>query len=106
MKTPLTVLFLILSPLASQDGFAVSWSLMAPDLTISQKEATPSDNWVLLESFATAQQCHERRSFMIRQIDKERRDLRAGEPGAPPATERELRLLWDIYTRSKCVWSP
>jgi hypothetical protein len=106
MKTPLAVLFLVLSSMSPGDSFAGRWALMAPDLVITEKEATPANNWVVLESFATLAECNERRSFMIRQIDKERRDLRAVEGRGPGlATERELRLLWDIYTRSKCVWS-
>jgi len=78
---------------------------MAPDLKITGTEVTPTNNWVVLESFATLVECNDRRSSMIRQIDKERRELREVEDRSAEITERELRLLWDIYTKSKCVWS-
>jgi hypothetical protein len=41
---------------------------------------------------------------MITDIDKERRELRNVEDHtAAIESERELRLLWYIYTNSKCV---
>jgi hypothetical protein len=84
--------------------FAGGWVLTTPDFTITETEVIPTKKWVALESFATASQCNDRRSSMITDIDKERRELRNVEDHtAAIESERELRLLWYIYTNSKCV---
>jgi hypothetical protein len=106
MKIPIAVLLLLLSSTPPANSFVDGWVLMAPDLTITETEIRPTKKWVVLESFATVLQCNDRRSSMIRQIDKERRELGNGEDhSAAVETERELRLLWYVYTNSKCVRS-
>ena len=106
MKTPIAALFLLLSSTPA-NSFAGGWVLLTPDFTIGETEVTPTKKWVVLESFATVLQCNDRRSSLIRQIDKERRELRDVEDdSAAIESERELRLLWYIYTHSKCVSSP
>ena len=106
MNAPIAAFLSILYLLsASENSFARGWALMAPDLKIIGTKVTPTNDWVALESFATLVECNDRRSSMIRQIDKERRELREVDDRSAEMTERELRLLWDIYTKSKCVWS-
>lgn len=103
MKTPLAVLLLFLSSTPA-NSFADGWVLMTPDLRITETEITPTKKWVVLESFATVLQCNDRRSSLIRQIDKERRELRDAEDhNVAVETARELWLLWYTYTNSKCV---
>jgi len=97
MKAPIAALFLFL---LSTYSFAGDSVLIAPDFTISGTEVTPTNKWVVLESFATVVECNDRRSSMITQIAKERRGLIHSQE-----TERELGLLWHIYTKSKCVSS-
>jgi hypothetical protein len=105
MKTPLAVLLLFLLSTAA-NSFADSWVLMTPDFTITRTEIIPTKKWVILESFPTILQCNDHRSSLIRQIDKERRELSYAEDHNVAAeTERELRLLWHTYTNSKCVSS-
>jgi hypothetical protein len=105
MKTLIAALFLLLSSTPA-NSFAGGWVLMTPDLTIGETEVTTTKKWVVLESFATVLQCNDRRSSLIRQIDKERRELRDVEDdSAAIESERELRLLWYVYTYSKCVSS-
>ena len=80
--------------------------LTTPDFTVTGTKVTPTKNWVVLESFATVLECNERRSSLISQIDTDRRELRDAEDhSAAIETERELILLWYIYTKSKCVSS-
>jgi hypothetical protein len=77
---------------------------MTPEFTITQTEILPSKKWVMLDSFATVSQCNDRRSSLIRQIDKERREIKGMEDHSGAIeTDRELRLLWFMYTTSKCV---
>jgi hypothetical protein len=103
MKTPIAVLFLLLSFTAA-NSFAGSWALMTPEFAVTETKIIPTENWVALESFSTELQCHDRRSSKIRQIDKERHKFRnVKDPGVAVETARELRLLWYIYTHSKCV---
>jgi hypothetical protein len=88
----------------SPNSLADGWILMAPEFTITDVEILPTKKWVILDSFATILQCNERRSSLIRQIDKERREIKGMEDhGGPIETDRELRLLWFMYTTSKCV---
>jgi hypothetical protein len=99
----LLILFLSFTP---TNSFADDWVLMIPDFTITETEVTPTKKWVVFESFATVLQCNDRRSSLIRQIDKERREIRDAEDHNVAAeTERELRVLWHTYTNSKCVVS-
>jgi hypothetical protein len=93
----LSILFLLSPP---PNSFAGGSVLMTPDFTVTGAKVTPTNKWVVLESFATVLECNDRRSSLIGLIDKERRELRDVE-----GTERELRLLWYIYTKSKCVSS-
>lgn len=103
MKTPL-VLFLLFLSSTPANSFAGGWVLTTPDLTITDTEVMLTKKWVVLESFAMASQCNDRRSSMITDIDKERRELRNVEDHtAAIESERELRVLWYIYTNSKCV---
>ena len=104
MMTPIAVLFLLLlfTPASS---FADGWILMTPDFTITETEITPTKKWVVLESFATALQCNDHRSSSIRQIDKTRREIGIVEDRGSLETNRELRLLWHMYSNSKCVLS-
>ena len=105
MKTPVAVLLLVLSSTPA-NSFADTWVLMTPDLTITETEITRTKKWVVLGSFATVLQCNDQRSSLIRQIDKERREIRDAEDHNVAAEkERELRLLWHTYTKSKCVVS-
>lgn len=105
MKTSIVVLLLLLS-LTPAISFAAGWVLMTPNFTISETEETPTKKWVVLESFATVLQCNDRRSSLIREIDKERREFRVVEDHRVAIeSERELRLLWRVYTHSKCVLS-
>ena len=105
MTTPIAVLFLLLlfTPAnLSADG----WILITPDFTITETEILPTKKWVMLESFATVLQCNDHRSSLIRQIDKERREINdKKDHGQAIETDRELRLLWFMYTTSKCVSS-
>jgi hypothetical protein len=87
----------------SANSLADGWILMAPEFTITQTEILPTKKWVILESFATILQCNDRRSSLIRQIDKERREIGNVEDHTAAQTNRELGLLWHIYTNSKCV---
>ena len=103
MKTPIAVLILLLSSIPA-NAFAEGWVLMTPEFTISETEVTPTKKWLVLESFAMVLQCNGRRSSLIRQIDKERREFRVVEDHSTAIeSERELRLLWHIYIHSKCV---
>jgi hypothetical protein len=105
MKTRVAVLLLFLSSTPA-NSFANAWVLMTPDFTIIETEITRTKKWVALESFATVLQCNDHRSSLIRQIDKERREIRDSEDHNVAAQkERELRLLWHTYTNSKCVVS-
>jgi hypothetical protein len=88
------------------NSFAAGWVLTTPDFTVTATKVTSSKKWVVLESFATVLECNERRSSLISQIDTDRRELRDVEDhSAPIETERELIILWYIYTKSKCVSS-
>jgi hypothetical protein len=60
----------------SANSLADGWILMAPEFTITDVEILPTKKWVILDSFATILQCNERRSSLIRQIDKERREIK------------------------------
>ena len=103
MKTPL-VLFLLFLSSTPANSFAGGWVLTTPDFTITDTEVMPTKKWVVLESFAIVSQCNDRRSSMITDIDKKRRELRNFEDHtAAIESERELRVLWYIYTNSKCV---
>jgi hypothetical protein len=103
MKTPVVLFFFFLSSIPA-NSFAGGWVLTTPEFTITETEVIPTKKWVVLEPFATASQCNDRRSSMITEIDKERRELRNVEDHtAAIESERELRLLWYIYTNSKCV---
>jgi hypothetical protein len=92
--------FLLFTP---ANSLADGWILMTPEFTITQTEILPSKKWVMLDSFATVSQCNDRRSSLIRQIDNERREIGSVEDHTAAQTNRELRLLWHIYTNSKCV---
>jgi hypothetical protein len=88
----------------SANSLADGWILMAPEFTITETEILPTKKWVMLDSFATVSQCNDRRSSLIRQIDKERREIKGMEDHSGAIeTDRELRLLWFMYTTSKCV---
>jgi hypothetical protein len=102
MKTPV-VLFLLFLSSTPANSFAGGWVLTTPDFTITETEVMPTKKWVVLESFAMISQCNDRRSSLIRQIEKERRELRVEDHTGAIESERELRLLWYIYTNSKCV---
>lgn len=102
MKTPIVLFLLFLSSIPV-NSFADGWVLATPDLTITETEVIPNKKWVVLESFATASQCNDRRSSMITDIDKERRGLRIVGDHSAIESERELKVLWYIYTNSKCV---
>lgn len=105
MTTPIAVLFLLLL-FTPANSFADGWILMTPDFTITETEILPTKKWVMIESFATVLQCNDRRSSLIRQIDKERREIKGMEDHSGAIeTDRELRLLWFMYTTSKCVSS-
>jgi hypothetical protein len=105
MKTPIPVLFLLLSFTAAS-SFAGGWVLMTPEFAVTEAKVAPTEKWLALESFSTELQCNDQRSSMIRQIDKERHKFRnVKDPGVAIETARELRLLWQIYTHSKCVSS-
>src|SRR5262245_28763526 len=107
MKMTLTAAFFLLLLANSTNLFAEGWLLMTPDFKVTETEITPTKKWVMLESFATVVECNDHRSSMIRQIDKQRREIKAMEDhGGTTATDRELRLLWFVYTSSKCVLSP
>jgi len=54
---------------------ADGWVFITPDFTVTEKEITPKKNWVPLESFATALECNDRRSSLIRGIAKERDEV-------------------------------
>jgi hypothetical protein len=97
---PIAVFFLLFTPLGS---LADGWILMTPEFTITEAEILPTKKWVILELFATVLQCNDRRSSLIRQIDKERRETGGVEDRTAAQTNHELRLLWHIYTSSKCV---
>ena len=102
-KTPVAVLclFLLFTPASS---FADGWILTTPDFRITETEIIPTQTWVVLDSFPTLLQCNDRRSSLIRQIDKERRAIKGLEDHSSAIeTDRELKLLWFIYTTSKCV---
>jgi hypothetical protein len=86
-------------------AFAVNWELLTPDLKISGATITSVNKWTLLESFATLAECNDYRSSTIRQISKDRLELTRGNDPTVDVTERELRLLLEIYARSKCVQS-
>lgn len=106
MRLHIPVFFGFISVLgAFETSFASSWALMLPDLKIVGTTLTPTNKWVPIESFTTLAECNDRRSFMIRQIAKERRALKDLEPSDAEMTERELRFLLEIYTRSKCAQS-
>jgi hypothetical protein len=108
MKISIPVLLSIICLLAgSKESLANMWALMVPDLKIAGPTVTSTNKWLLFESFATLAECNDRRASTIRQIDKERRAIKDKDVDGPDVeiTERELRLLWDIYTRSKCVQS-
>lgn len=103
MTTLIAVLFLLLlfTPTRS---FADGWILTTVEFTITETGILPTKNWVTLESFATILQCNDRRSSLIKQIDKERREIKSMEDHSGAIeTDRELRLLWLMYTTSKCV---
>jgi hypothetical protein len=103
MKLLIPLLFLSLS-FAPEILFADSWVLITPEVAMSEPERTAKTKWVVLESFTTALQCSDHRSSLIRQLANERRQLKdAKDHNAPEETERELRLLWHLYTESKCV---
>ncbi|MGE5215474.1 MAG: hypothetical protein ACM3SP_00565 [Chloroflexota bacterium] len=105
MKAPIAVLLLFLSAKAAY-SFPDSWLLTTPEFAITETQITPTKRWMMLESFATVSQCNDRRSSLIKQIDKERREFRdAQDDNAALKTGRELKLLWYIYTYSKCVSS-
>jgi hypothetical protein len=91
--------------LAAPTAFAVNWELLTPDLRISGATITSVNKWTLLESFATLAQCNDYRSSTIRQISKDRLEFAHGKDPSVDNTERELRLLLEIYARSKCVQS-
>lgn len=98
MKSPMAalLLFLLSTPVNS---LADGWLLTTPDFTITETEITRTNKWVVLELFATALQCNDHRSSLLRQIDKERREIRdAKDHDIAAETERELRLLWHTYT--------
>jgi hypothetical protein len=97
---PIVVIFLLFT---SANSPADGWMLMTPEFTITETEILPTEKWVILELFATVLQCNDRRSSLIRQIDKERREIGSVEDHTAAQTNRELRLLWHIYTSSKCV---
>ena len=106
MKISIPVLLSIICLLAgSKESLADMWALMVPDLKVAGPTITSTNKWLLFESFATLAECNDRRASMIRQIDKERRAIKDIDGPDVEITERELRLLWDIYTRSKCVES-
>src|SRR5687767_2560799 len=86
---------------APANSFGTSWILIAPEFTITE-ELPATNKWMPLESFATARQCNDRRSSLIQQLDKERRELRGEDHSAPVETARELTLLLRLYTNSKC----
>ena len=83
--------------------FGGSWMLIAPEFIVSEAEIAATKNWILLNSFATATQCNNHRSSLVRELDNERQELRSKDHSAPVETARELTLLLRIYTRSKCV---
>ena len=105
IKISISMLFL-LSLCMPNHSSAGGWLLMVPEFTITDTEIIPSKKWVGLESFATVLQCNDHRSFSIRQIDQARRELKdAREQNTAIETDRELRVLWYVYTNSKCVSS-
>src|SRR5262245_62370317 len=88
------------------NSFADAWILTTPDFTIAETEITRTKKWVVLESFATVLQCSDHRSSVIRQIDKERREMReSDDDNVAPQKDQELRLPWHTYTNSRCVVS-
>jgi hypothetical protein len=96
----IVAIFLLLT---SANSPAESWVLVTPEFKVSDVEILPTRKWVILDSFATNLQCNDRRSSLIRQIDKERRETGGVEDRTAAQTNHELRLLWHIYTSSKCV---
>jgi hypothetical protein len=76
MKSPVVLFFFFFLSSTPANLFAGGWVLTTPDFTITETEVIPTKKWVALESFATASQCNDRRSSMITDIDKERRELR------------------------------
>jgi hypothetical protein len=103
MKSPIVLFLLFLSSIP-EHSFAGGWVLTTPDFTITETEFIPTKKWVVLESFGTASQCNDRRSSMITDLDKERRELRkVGDHNAAIESEREVRVLSHIYINSKCV---
>lgn len=105
IKTSIVVLFL-LSLCIPEKLSADGWLLMAPEFAITDTEITPRRKWVGLESFTTVLQCNDHRSFSIRRTDQARRELKdAGDHNTANETDRELRILWYVYTNSKCVSS-
>jgi hypothetical protein len=86
--------FLLFTPASS---FADGWILMTPDFTITGTEILPTKKWVMLDSFATVSQCNDRRSSLIRKIDKERREIGNVEDQTAAQTNRELGLLAHLH---------
>lgn len=103
MTTLIAVAFslLLFTPArSSADG----WILTTLEFTITETGIVPTKNWLTLESFATILQCNDRRSSLIKQIDKDRREIKSMEDhNGAIETDRELGLLWLMYTTSKCV---
>jgi hypothetical protein len=104
MPTPIAMLFLLFLCVPAS-SFANGWVLITPEFTITDAEVTPTKKWVRLDSFATVLQCNDHRSSSIRLIDKTRREIGSMEDRSAAETQRELRLLWHMYTSSKCVSS-
>jgi hypothetical protein len=97
---PIVVIFLLFT---SANSPADGWMLMTPEFTTTETENFPTQKWVIVALFSTFSQCNDRRSSLIRQIDKERREIGGVQDHTAAQTNRELRLLWHIYTSSKCV---
>jgi hypothetical protein len=105
MKTATAALFFLLSVV--QIAFATGWVLQAPEVTYSAGQIIETKKSVELGSFASEAACNAQRSASVQELGRQAREIRdVKDRSTVLEAERELTLLFFIYSNSKCVPSP
>ena len=104
MKIATAAFFFLLSV---ETAFATGWVLQAPEVSYSAGQIIETKKSVVLGSFATEAACNTQRSASVQELGRQAREIRdVKDRSTVLDAERELTLLFYIYSNSKCVPSP